>query len=216
MPMKNLLKIVTECVDKFSEQENIARLAAIIGGEAVILHGIPRTTLDLDILLFCGDEKNYIGNLGKKLASFIRQELGERFDIKDFEGSKDPFDPLNHDLIIVTDSAKQFKKLDILIANYKWELDGLWSMDSPHKGPLKAFPKSYLVGMKLMAGGAQDEIDIRNLFLVMDDSEKKKTFELARSMSLDKNLSKILNEGRRKRKTMHNISLKTLKNNQDT
>ena len=105
MPMKNLLKIVTECVDKFSEQENIARLAAIIGGEAVILHGIPRTTLD---------------------------------------------------------------------------------------------------------------VDIRNLFLVMDDSEKKKTFELARSMSLDKNLSKILNEGRRRRKTMHNISLTTLKNNQDT
>jgi hypothetical protein len=90
MPMKNLLKIVTECVDKFSEQENIARLAAIIGGEAVILHGIPRTTLDLDILLFCGDEKNYIGNLGKKLASFLRQELGERFDIKDFDGSKEP------------------------------------------------------------------------------------------------------------------------------
>ena len=58
MPMKNLLKIVTECIDKFSEQENIARLAAIIGGEAVILHGIPRTTLDVDILLFCGDEKN--------------------------------------------------------------------------------------------------------------------------------------------------------------
>ena len=102
--MKNLLKIVTECVDKFSEQENIARLAAIIGGEAVILHGIPRTTLDVDILLF----------------------------------------------------------------------------------------------------------------LVMGDSEKKITFELARSMRLDKNLSKILNEGRRRRKTMHNISLKTLKNNHDT
>ena len=48
--MKNLLKIVTECIDKFAESKNVKRHAAIIGGEAVILHGIPRTTLDIDIL----------------------------------------------------------------------------------------------------------------------------------------------------------------------
>ena len=49
--MKSLLKIVTNCIDKFAEQANMTRLAAIIGGEAVILHGIPRTTLDIDILV---------------------------------------------------------------------------------------------------------------------------------------------------------------------
>ena len=46
--MKNLLKIVTKCIDEFSERKNITRVAVIIGGEAVILHGIPRTTLDID------------------------------------------------------------------------------------------------------------------------------------------------------------------------
>ncbi len=49
--MKNLLKIVANCIDKFAEQANMNRLAAIIGGEAVILHGIPRTTIDLVILV---------------------------------------------------------------------------------------------------------------------------------------------------------------------
>jgi len=55
--MKSLLKTVTECIDKFSEQANVTRLASIVGGEAVIMHGIPRTTINVDILLFCGDEK---------------------------------------------------------------------------------------------------------------------------------------------------------------
>ena len=175
----------------------MTRLAAIIGGEAVILHGIPRTTLDLDVLFFCGDGENNISSLGKVFASFLRKELDKRFAVEDFEGSKDPFDPLKHDLILITDSEKQFKKLDILIANYEWELEGFRNMDSPHTGPLHAYPKAYLIGMKLMAGDPQDEEDVRNLFLVMSDSEKEKAFELAHLIRRDKNLSRILTEGRR-------------------
>ncbi len=194
--MQNLLKIVTECIDSFSKKENITRLAAIIGGEAVILHGIPRTTIDLDILLFYMSEEKAIGNLVNKFASFLRQELGDRFEVKDFEASEDPFDSLRHDLIIITDSENRFKKLDILIANFDWELEGLKSMDSPGRGAIQVYPKSYLVGMKLVAGGAQDEEDVRNLFLVMSDSEKEKAFDLARLIKRDKNLSKILIQGR--------------------
>ncbi len=196
--MQNLLKIVTECIDSFSEQANVIRLAAIVGGEAVIMHGIPRTTIDVDILLFCGDEKKDIGNIGKVFASFLKQELGGKFEVKNFEASKDPSDPLKHDLIIITDPEKRFKKLDILIANYQWELEGLKSMDSPHTGPLYPYPKEYLVGMKLMAGGAQDDEDIRNLFLVMSDSEKKKALGIARLIRRDKNLTRVLSEGHRR------------------
>jgi len=194
--MKSLLKIVTECIDNFSEQANVIRLAAIVGGEAVIMHGIPRTTIDVDILLFCGDEKKDIGNIGKVFASFLKQELGGKFEVKNFEASKDPSDPLKHDLIIITDLEKRFKKLDILIANYQWELEGLKSMDSPHTGPLYPYPKEYLVGMKLMAGGPQDNEDIKNLFLVMSDTEKEKAWKLARLIKRNKNLSKILKEDR--------------------
>lgn len=196
--MKSLLKIVTECIDSFSEQANVIRLAAIVGGEAVIMHGIPRTTIDVDILLFCGDDKKNIDNIGKVFASFLRQELGGKFEVKNFEASKDPSNLLKHDLIIITDLEKRFKKLDILIANYQWELEGLKSMDSPHTGPLYPYPKEYLVGMKLMAGGVQDEEDIRNLFLVMSDSEKEEALGIARLIRRDKNLTRILSEGRRR------------------
>ena len=197
--MKNLLEIVTKRIDSFSKRENITRFAAIIGGEAVILHGIPRTTLDLDILYFLGGSEGVMDKLVQKLASFLRKELGSEFKVEEFEGSKDPFDSLRHDLIIVTDSRRRFKKLDILIANYKWEMEGFQMMTSPSEGPLQPFPKPYLVAMKLMAGGGQDEEDIRNLFLIMDDSEKDKGWELARLIRRDRSLSKILAKKRRNR-----------------
>lgn len=58
--------------------------------------------------------------------------------------------------------------------------------------------KEYLVGMKLMAGGVQDEEDIRNLFLVMSDSEKEEALGIARLIRRDKNLARVLSEGRRR------------------
>ncbi len=195
--MKNLLKIVTKCIDEFSINRNIARRAAIIGGEGIILHGIPRTTLDVDIIFFCGDEKNNIKSLCKVFTEYLEQKLEEQFKIEIFEASKDASDPLRHDLIIITDLKKQFKKFDILIANYKWELEGLLAMDASDAGPLQPFPKPYLVGMKLMAGGLQDEEDIRSLFFIMTDSEKEKAWELARLVRRDKNLTRIISEGRR-------------------
>jgi len=209
--MKNLLEIVTKCIDSFSEKMGVARFAAIIGGEAVILHGVPRTTLDLDILYSCGAPPIFTENLVRTLGSFLRQELGSRFEVEEFEGSKDLFDPLRHDLIIITDARKRFKKLDILIANYEWELEGFREMDSPSAGPLQAFPMAYLVAMKLMGGGAQDEEDIRNLFLIMGDREKDKAWELARLIKRDMNLSKILTQGRRGKKTEGNETFDTLR-----
>jgi len=195
--MKSLLKTVTKAIDSFSESRGLSRFAAIVGGEAIILHGIPRTTLDLDILYFPGDPPCAINDLVEILASFLGEHLGAQFDVRAFSASKDPFDPLRHDLITITDVAKRFKKIDILIANYKWELEGFHEMASPSDGPLQPFPKPYLVGMKLTAGGGQDEEDIRNLFLIMDDEEKGKAWELARRLKRDKNLSAILARGRR-------------------
>jgi hypothetical protein len=195
--MKNLLEIVTKCIDEFSINRNITRRAAIIGGEGIILHGIPRTTLDVDIIFFCGDEKNNIKSLCKVFADYLEQNLKEQFKIEIFEASKDPSDPLRHDLIIITDLKKQFKKFDILIANYKWELEGLLAMDVSDSGPLQPFPKPHLVGMKLMAGGLQDEEDIRSLFFIMSDLEKENAWELARLIRRDKNLKRIIAEGGR-------------------
>ncbi len=70
-------------------------------------------------------------------------------------------------------------------------------MPLPHTGPLNVYPMPYLAGMKLMAGSTQDEEDVRNLFLIMSDTEKEKAWKLARLIKWDKNLSRILAEGRR-------------------
>ena len=45
MPMKNLLKTITECIDSFAKRENINRLAAIIGGEALSCMEFPEQLL---------------------------------------------------------------------------------------------------------------------------------------------------------------------------
>jgi len=195
--MKCLLQIVTQYIDNFTEENNIQRLAAIIGGEAVIMHGIPRTTIDLDILFYYNQEKNYYENLCKRLAFFLREKFSDNFEISHFEASKDPFDPLRHDLIVIKDNQNRFRKLDILIANYKWELEGLLSMGSAHSGPITAYPKPYLVAMKLMASGLQDDEDIKNLFFIMTDSEKEKAYTLAKQIKRDKNLNKILSYKRK-------------------
>jgi len=84
-------------------------------------------------------------------------------------------------------------------------------MDSPHTGPLHPYPKEYLVGMKLMAGGVQDREDIRNLFLVMPDLIKEKAWELARLIRRDKNLSAILSERQRYRNNDQDSILESLK-----
>ena len=74
--MKNLLEIVTKCIDSFSKRENTTRFAAIVGGEAVILHGIPRTTLDLDILYFPGDSLASSDNLAADHPALSWQTIG--------------------------------------------------------------------------------------------------------------------------------------------
>lgn len=56
----------------------------------------------------------------------------------------------------------------------------------------------------------------RNLFLVMSDSEKEKAFELGRLIRRDKNLCRILSEGRRGGKTNKNGSMATLRTDRDT
>ena len=65
--------------------------------------------------------------------------------------------------------------------------------------------------MKLMAGGAQDEEDIRNLFLIMSDPEKEKAYKLARLIKRDRNLSRILTQGRRSPRSQEEGILETLK-----
>jgi len=66
-------------------------------------------TLDLDILYFPGDPPCAIDNLVETLASFLREQIGTQFEVREFSASKDPFDPLRHDVITITDDYDKEK-----------------------------------------------------------------------------------------------------------
>lgn len=190
--MKNLLRTATACVDAFCKQEGLTRHAAIVGGEAVILHGIPRTTIDIDILLTFMNQDGTSRDCTEELARFLRESLEKQCQVEAMNAASDPDDPLKHDIIILTDRKREFKKLDILMANFEWEMEGFRSMTEPCSDPLQPYPKPYLVGMKLMAGGPQDMEDIRGLLITMNDEEKDIASRLAEHIGRDRNLNEII------------------------
>ncbi len=197
MRMKDLLKTVTACIDEFCAERNASRRAAIVGGEAVILHGVPRTTIDIDVLLAFVDQDGDPAELTAQFSSFLRERLGDKYRVAAHRASKDPDDALKHDIVLITDTHREYKKVDILIANFDWELEGLQRAESPGAGELPVYPKAYLVGMKLLAGGRRDEEDIISLFHLMSESERDETMELARRIKKDRNLSVLLEQEER-------------------
>lgn len=185
--MRILKERLINLLEIFATQQNISWRIALIGGEAIIMHGIPRVTIDTDFLLNFSDKERKTINLTRNFASFLKQHLGERMGVKHYEAAKDSSDPLKHDLIVIKDAENEFSKLDILFANYEWELEGLNQTEL-----FKPLPKPFLIGMKLMAGGPQDDQDIRNLYLIMDENEKEKAASIAKLIRRDKNLLRII------------------------
>lgn len=190
--MKDSLPIVTRHIDNFVAQNKTERLAAIIGGRAAILHGVPRVTIGIDILLFIGANGKPLSDSHAKLSQYLQTVMLDNFKIKSIPASQDITDPLRHDLILISDQGSIYKKLNILFVHYKWELECLKAMSSAESGPLMPFPIPGLVGMKLRANGLQDQEDIRQLFLLMSDEEKKEAHRIAKMIRRDKNLTRIL------------------------
>ncbi len=162
---------------------------ALTGGYAVILHGVERTTLDLDLCLY----SDVIAT--SNTAAFfdvLKKNLPKRFEVQLRQGSKIPDDPFKHDLIRIIDTQKEFLRIDLLIVRYKWELEGLEQAEIINEVPLPVLGKPYLAAMKLQATGYKDAHDIVGLMDLMTEDEKAKTFELARRTGRDKKLTRLL------------------------
>ena len=192
--MLNLEEIVRTAIDRFARENQIERMAALIGGQAVIMHGVPRTTLDTDAILHFRQDKFQHNEVIEKFTDYLEHHLSSQYEIRFVKASSDPSDPLKHSLIRVADRENRTLRLDLLFANYQWEVDGLASMSSSFSGPLMAFPKPFLIGMKLMAGGSLDHDDIRNLLLLMSEDEINKAFEIASGIRKDRILKKLHDE----------------------
>jgi hypothetical protein len=147
-------------VDFYKELENLALALeaqavdyALCGGVALAIHGVPRATQDIDLLLRSED-----------LAKFakVREQLGYIFEsvpmdfasgiriqrfTKVVEGQ-----PLMLDVLLVTPPIES-----IWASRMRVEFEG---------GPLRVVSREGLISLKLAAGRPQDMVDIQRLYEV--------------------------------------------------
>lgn len=161
----------------------------LTGGYAVILHGVERTTLDLD---FCVYSDIIAAADAAAFFGVLKKNLPKRYDAELMQGSKIPDDPFKHDLIRITDGQKEFLRIDLLIPRYKWELEGMQRAESKKGVPFLVLSKPYLAAMKLQATAYKDYQDVVSLFGLMTEEEKAKTRELAKRTGRDKKLDRLL------------------------
>jgi hypothetical protein len=162
---------------------------AVVGGYAVILHGVERTTLDVDFCLY----SDLIRTSGTD-AFFVllKQHLPERFRAEVVQGSKVPEDPFKHDIIFLEDLRGEYPRMDLLIARYKWELEAIHRAEYLPGVSIPVLTKPYLAAMKLQATGLKDADDAANLIRLMTEGEKAITFKLAERTGRDKKLARLL------------------------
>ncbi|HWQ69990.1 MAG TPA: hypothetical protein VN494_08590 [Patescibacteria group bacterium] len=162
---------------------------AVVGGYAVILHGVERTTLDVDFCLY----SDVIRTSGTDaFFALLTQHLPERFRAELVQGSKAPEEPFKHDIIFLEDLSGEYPRMDLLIARYKWELEAIKRAEHLPGVSIPVLTKPHLVAMKLQATGLKDADDAANLIRLMTEEEKAFTFKLAERTGRDKKLARLL------------------------
>jgi len=184
--IEDTLKIIQDIIKKFPADIDIA----LIGGYAAVLHGVERTTLDIDFCVYSNiihstrDPSDFVKLLSKTLP--------EQFDVKIIRGSEIPDDPFKHDVIFIEDTMGEFIRIDFLIAKYKWELDAIRSAIRIKGIPIPVVTKPYLTALKLRSTGYKDAGDVVTLLRLMTEEEKEKTIELAKKIGRNKKLEMLL------------------------
>lgn len=162
---------------------------ALIGGYAAVLHGIERTTLDVDVCLYPDSLRTSdIGDFFTVLQAY----LPKRFRVELVRGSRNSDDPFKHDIIFLEDRRGEFMRIDLLIARYKWEREALSEAETIQGLPIPVLTKPYLVAMKLQATSLKDASDVVGLVNLMTEEERAKTMNLAVRAGRDKKLSRLL------------------------
>jgi len=183
------LKIIRDITNAIPVKFDIV----LIGGVAVILHGVERTTLDVD---FCVYSDAVSAADSSVFYDILVKHLPKRFSARLIRGSEIPDDPLKHDIIFMDDAEGEYERIDFLIARFKWEREGMERAVQIEAVPFPVLGKPYLAAMKLFASGYKDAHDVVTLFGLMSDEEKDKTRELAKRIGRDKKLERLLSPPR--------------------
>lgn len=185
--IRDTLNIVKKIVKLLSDHDKVS--IALAGGYAVVAHGVERTTVDVDFCIYADtihqkDTKAFIG--------LLKTILPDNFEIKFMEGTRILDDPFQHDVIFLYDKSGEYPKIDLIVAKYKWELEGTKASRPLEDIPFPVLPKPYLIAMKLKAGGPKDDYDVIELYGLLTKKEKGKTHELAKLIHKDKRLSQLI------------------------
>jgi len=170
---------------------------ALIGGYAVIAHGVARTTTDVDFYLY----SERIKENSREFIELFKHAVPGQFKIELVEGSKMIDDPFPYDILFLKDKSGEYPRIDFIIPRYKWELQGIKISKPLEDIPFPVLPKPYLIAMKLKSGGAKDNLDIIELYSTLSQEEKKKTVELAALIRRDKNLATLIKTEKNKPET---------------
>jgi len=191
--IEDTLRLIDSITGSLS-QENVS--IALVGGYAAVAHGVERTTADVDFCIYTDiiHRQNTPVFIEK-----LKKVVPETFEIKFMEGSKIMDDPFKHDVIFLYDRSGEFPKIDLIVAKYTWELEGIQQARPLEDIPFPVLPKPYLIAMKLKAGSLKDDFDVVELFNLLTDEEKTKTHELARLIHRDKKLARLLKPKKVKR-----------------
>lgn len=179
------LRIIRDITNALPDKVHIA----LTGGFAVVLYGVERTTLDVDVCVYSDLIRS---SDAKAFFALLRQQTPRRFSTELVLGSQKPDDPFQHDLIRIVDTLKEYFRIDMLIARYKWELDGLKEAQTFRDVPIPVMSKPYLAAMKLRVSGYKDDHDVVSLVKLMSQEEKVKVRELARRIGREKKLDRLL------------------------
>lgn len=159
---------------------------ALVGGMAVSARARPRATKDIDFIIQA--EPEFYNNV------LPREIIKRKLTSKTFQSDK--LDPMNG-LVRIYDSEGN-ELVDLIPVFFKWQNDII------HKAELvKIFETTIpvariedLVVMKLVAGGPQDMLDIRELLLAAKvvGIDEKRLLNLAKRARVDKKLAKMISE----------------------
>lgn len=184
--IEDILKLINSIVDSLSKGDKVN--IALIGGYGAIAHGVERTTADVDFCVYTDTIRDKNTSV---FTGLLTNVLPDNFEIKFIEGSKIMDDPFKHDVIFLHDKSGEYPRIDIIVAKYKWELEGIKSAKPLEDIPFPVLPKPYLIAMKLKSGGPKDDYDVIELYELLTDEEKGKTLELAKLIHMDKKLARL-------------------------
>jgi predicted nucleotidyltransferase len=173
-PIKKSIEEINSLLNRFSRERNYTDLVvAVIGGIAVIAHGVERTTSDIDLLIHAEPSEGLIDDLARFFT-----EHGHRNIKVHKAAARGSTDPLQHDIMLLQED----RRIDFLVARYQWELEGLKEAAGGkpvYQGTtVYLFPKPYLLAMKLKAGGPKDDADVFYLYPLLNNKERAKAEEL--------------------------------------